>query len=707
MRARREIRRGKFEGRLQKPVRCWTELWRIRMSGRMERLGIPPGRHCTVTEPVLALCLCVMVACAPGTGGRTWELASPDGRLVLAVEYVRGGRSIGPSGERACLFYRLKHRGPGKAMDLILPSPLGIERNDACFTGDLRLTSSSKVRPVEERYTLASGKRRFCRNSGNELVLRFKNSDSVGIHIEFRAYGDGAAFRYRFPDSARGEKTILSETTGFRLPSAGTAFIQPYQDAGKYTPAYEAYYQNGIPVGTDSPTGSGWCFPALFRLHGGSAWVLLTEAGLDGSYCGSHLDGRAPGGLYRIRFPESGEGNGVGTGRPSSELPWSTPWRVIVAGPSADAIVRSTLVTDVSPASAFPDADWVRPGRVSWGWWSEQDSPKKAGSLRRFVDLAAAMGWEYTLVDANWNTLDSRAIPELVRYAAEKKVGVILWYNSGGPHNVVTEAPRDRVTDPAVRRKEFAWLRRIGAKGVKVDFFQSDKQESIRLYLDILKDAADHRILVNFHGCTVPRGWSRTFPNLMSMEGVRGAESYIFDSTYAASAPLHNTILPFTRNAVGSMDYTPVTFSNNTYPHRTTGGHELALAVVFESGWQHMADRPYAYLRLPAAPLAFLRNVPVSWDDVRLLDGEPGKRAVLGRRKGVAWWVGGINGENRPVESTIEFHFLENTPYRLEVINDGPGVGFRQWNATVTAADSLTVPIAAYGGFVAKLTPEG
>lgn len=287
-------------------------------------------------------------------------------------------------------------------------------------------------------------------------------------------------------------------------------------------------------------------------------------------------------------------------------------------------IVESTLVQDLAPPGPARPPAWVRPGRVAWSWWSEQDSPRRLERMKEFVDFAAEMGWEYFLVDANWNYVDEPAMLDLFRHARRRGVGVLLWYNSGGPHNEVTEAPRDRMMPRDTRRREMAWLRELGVQGLKVDFFQSDKPHVVQQYLDILHDAMEFRLMINFHGCTVPRGWERTYPHLLSMEAVRRAECYIFDAAYPSRAPEHHAILPYTRNVVGPMDYTPVTFSDNRHPRQTTSAHELPLSVVFESGWVHFADSPEGYRAQPPAVVEFLRRVPVAWDDTRWIDGEPG-----------------------------------------------------------------------------------
>jgi hypothetical protein len=449
---------------------------------------------------------------------------------------------------------------------------------------------------------------------------------------------------------------------------------------------------------------AGWCFPALFNLEK-EHWLLLTEAEMDGSYCGTRLQQHAEGGLYKIRFPDPAEGNNVGSVNPVHTLPWQTPWRVVMVGNSLAPIVESTLVTDLSAPSAVQNTDWIKPGRVSWSWWSEQDSPQKIDRLLAFVDLAAEMNWEYSLVDANWNYMEAEKIEQLVAHAKEKGVGLIFWYNSGGTHNVVTEAPRDRMMPGEVRRKEFQWLRDLGAKGVKVDFFQSDKQNIMQHYLNILKDAADFGIIVNFHGCTLPRGWDRTYPHMMTLESVKGAECYIFNEQYSGKAPWHNTVLAFTRNVVGPMDYTPVTFSDNTYPHITSYGHELALAVVFESGWIHLADRISAYSELPDTVKNFLKTVPAAWDDTKYISGKPGKSAILARRKGSDWYIGGINGMDSTLTESLDLPFLDAGEYEALLITDGENEGsFHAETSVVTADEPVTVAMRPYGGFVMHLS---
>jgi hypothetical protein len=585
-------------------------------------------------------------------------------------------------------------------------SPLGIVRDDAAFEDALALESAGPATVYESTYTVLRGKRRDVHERYRQLVLTFRNSSGERVELHLRAYDDGAAFRYRFPEESRAVRTVIAERTGFHLPAGSRVWSMPYDDPSEYTPAYESFWENGIPAGTPSPKAAGWAFPLLFQTAEGR-WGLVTESAVDGSYCGSRL-GRDPvGNVYPLRFPDTGEGNGTGSVEPSWTLPWATPWRVIVAGTSPATIVESTLVENLNPAAAIADTSWIKPGRCSWSWLFDPTSPQDCTKLKAFVDLAAFMGWEYTLVDANWDIMRNGTVHDVIDYAKSKGVGVLLWYNSGGPHNVVTERPRGLMDQRKVRRFEFERLARWGVKGVKIDFFQSDKQDVIRLYHDILKDAADFKIMVNFHGCTVPRGWSRTYPHLMSMEAVKGEENYQFEPRYPALAPRHNTTLPFTRNAVGPMDYTPTMFQDNVHHLVTTSGHELALPVVFESGLLHFAGGPEEYRRLPEAAQEFLRKVPVAWDETRLVDGFPGKLAILARRSGQTWYVGGIEGEGRACQLEIKLGFLTGGEQLATIIGDGA-----QPRSLVSRIEKvrpgglIRVGLRPNGGFVAIIVPQ-
>jgi hypothetical protein len=377
------------------------------------------------------------------------------------------------------------------------------------------------------------------------------------------------------------------------------------------------------------------------------------------------------------------------------------PWRAIIVGDTAGQILESDLVLDLAPPSRLQDTTWIKPGRASWSWWSDSDSPKHAAALNRYVDLAADMGWEYSLVDANWNVMQSGTIEEVLAHAKTRGVGLIFWYNSGGPHNDIPQQPRDRMHTREARRAEFAKLKAWGIRGVKVDFWHSDKQDRIRQYREVLEDAADFQLLVNFHGSTIPRGWSREFPHLVAMEGVLGAEQYKYRDHYPARAARHNTILPFTRNVAGPMDYTPVTFSDAKYPHLTTSAHELALSVAFESGVQHFADSVASYRALPDAPRTFLKQVPAAWDETAVLQGQPGRLVVVARRSRGVWYVGGLNGRDEAQTVTVNLAFLGAGTWTVTLIHDGDSDRtFASNTRRVIASESLDVPMRGRGGFV-------
>jgi alpha-glucosidase len=643
-------------------------------------------------------CAILVTMCLAGVASaEEWPVASPDGRTTLVV-------SLGPGGR---LTWRVAHGGA----PILAESPLGIRRDDEAFTEGLKVISASTVSSVDERYQMPHGKRKDHHVRGRQRTLAFANANGARLELVLRVQDEGVAFRYRFPapassaSGAAGTKRVLDELTGFHVPEGSRGWMLPQSPPGRYTPAYEDYFAE-VTAGRAAPGPSGWAYPALFNT--GRAWLLITEAGLDGEYCGSRLASEAPGGVYRLRFPEEQEGRGVGDVQPSSTLPWTMPWRVVIVADTAGGMLESDLVLDLSAPSRLTDTSWIRPGRASWSWWSQSDSPRHAEALNRFVDLAAEMTWEYSLVDANWNLMQSGTIDDVIAHARSKQVGLLFWYNSGGPHNDVTEAPRDRMYTRDARRAEFARLSAWGVKGVKVDFWHSDKQDRIRQYREVLEDAADFRLLVNFHGCTVPRGWSREFPHLVAMEGVLGAEQYKFNDTFAARAPSHNTILPFTRNAVGPMDYTPVTFSNSRHPHLTTNAHELALSVVFESGVQHFADSVDGYRTLPEAPRTFLQQVPTAWDDTRALAGEPGRLVLVARRKVDAWYVGGVNGREDGQTVRVDLSFLGQGTWSATIIRDGADDrAFTDETRTVTSRDSVPVATRARGGFVMRVVRRG
>jgi hypothetical protein len=654
-----------------------------------------------------SLFLTAMAALSSSATAPNWSVTSPNGQVRLSVQLADLGGTADYPRTKARLYYRVEHGPAGGRTVVIHDSPLGLQLHGKDFVDGLEFASAQPPQLIEETHQMPHGKRRQCHNRATQFTLAFRNGAGELFELDLRAYDDGVAFRYRLPGRGKLPLVLQAEATGFALPPDAKLWCAPSDKPTMYAPAYETYYENGIAAGTPASLGVGWAFPLLFRTADSRHWALITEAGVGPDFCGTRLANAAPHGVYRIAPPDPAEGNGTGSVNPSSTQPWTMPWRVIIVGGSPGSIVESTLVHDVCEAARVRDTSWIKPGRVAWSWWSDNPSPQDGAKQKKFVDLAAAMGWEYILVDANWDIMDNGNIHDVLRYAKSKSVGVLLWYNSGGPHNIVTEKPRDTLTNREVRRFELELLKKWGVKGIKVDFFQSDKQNVIDLYHGILRDAADFRIMVNFHGCTLPRGWERTWPHLMSMEAVRGEESYIFDPKFPDGAPIQNTITPFTRNAVGPMDYTPVGFSDNKYPHRTTFAHELALAVLFESGWVHFADNAEAYLQLPRAPQDFLKQVPVAWDDTRFVAGYPGQFAILARRKGDTWYLAGVNGQNQARTERVQpGAWLGAGRYTLARIGDGADArSFASETQSFESGQEFSVQMLPRGGFVATLQP--
>ncbi len=629
------------------------------------------------------------------TNESTWTLRSPDDRLAITIVLSADGE----------LSYDVVRHDINGRTTAIGRSRLGLSLDRDPGAG-LAVAEIGQERVIDEKYRLAFGKRRDNRHHARERTLGFVTANGVRLDLVLRAADDGVAFRYRLPH-LDGQWTVTSEHTSFN-PGPGRCWIAPYDEVGKWGPAYETLFVDGANTGTAPESNEknypGWQFPALFSVE--SLWVLLTESDLDGHYCGCHL--KVEDGCYRIGFPPETEALGVGRSEPTGHGTMQTPWRVIVIAPDLAGVVESSLVTDLAAESRIEDPSWVCPGRSSWSWWSDFDSSTDHDSLRGFVDLAADMGWEYSTVDANWHTMSDHDLERLVRYSAERGVRLLLWYNSGGPTNDVPEGPRGRLSDPAARAETMAWLHEMGIAGLKVDFFDSDKQVVIQQYLDLLEEAARHRLLVNLHGSTLPRGWDRTWPNCISMEAVRGGEQYRLDTGWAAEAPRYNTILPFTRNVVGSVDYTPLALAGPGVKRVTTDGHELALCVVLESGMLTVAGSTEAIAELPDEARAMLRRIPVAWDETRLVSGFPGTLAVMGRRAGSSWWLAGINGRNHPLPLAANLSFLGEGEYVITTVTDNKSAqGLRHGRSRVTARDFLNVRLPAAGGFLAHAVPIG
>ncbi|MBS1792785.1 MAG: glycoside hydrolase family 97 catalytic domain-containing protein [Acidobacteria bacterium] len=590
----------------------------------------------------------------------------------------------------------------GKAV--LLESMLGLVREDADFSAGLKLVAASKPEAVRDRYELLTIKRRLNDYRATRVVYQLRNAAGKNIEIVFQVSDDGVAFRYRFPETDAKTYRIKEEKTSYRFPSDAKAWLQPMAKARtgwkESQPSYEEYYEQEIPVGTPSTLGAGWIYPALFRSN--EIWALVSESGFARNYCGTRLGHDSTGGEYRVAFPDPLETRSSAEPvNPESTLPWATPWRIVAVGTLA-TIAESTLGTDVAPA-AVAKADALAPGKASWSWVLMGDNETKYDTQKRFIDYAAAMNWQYCLIDALWDTqIGYEKIKELTDYARTKKVKIILWYNSAGDWNSTPQTPRGRLLTHADRMKEFARLKEIGISGLKIDFFGGDGQSFMNYYIDLIEDAARFGFVVNFHGATLPRGLERTYPNLMTMEAIRGFEFVTFEQRNADNEPTHSAMLPFTRNAFDPMDFTPVALErvNSRITRRTTSGFELALSVLFTSGVTHYAETPEGMAKAPDYVREFMKRVPRVWDDVKFIDGYPGRFVVLARRAGKQWFIAGINGGDAEKTITIDPRRFAGAG-AFELIEDGAGGNLSFANRTIRADRPFTVTLRPRGGFVA------
>jgi len=550
-----------------------------------------------------------------------------------------------------------------------------------------------------ERYTLAAGKRRQVDYVANEQRFTVANAAGQQATVTLRASNDGLALRYTV--GGAGRKTFQDELTRFAFPADARAWLQPMSVAKtgwkRTNPSYEEHYQTDIPVGTPAPSPAGWVFPALFRT--GEHWVALTEAGMDGRFHASRLASDASGGTYRIGLPEASEVNTDGHLLAQVDGPLTTPWRVLAIG-SLKTVMESTLGTDLAEPAVAVDARRIQPGPASWSWALLKDDGTVFDVQKRFIDYAADMHWPYTLVDADWDRkIGDARMKVLADYAKARGVGLLAWYNSSGAWNDTEYSPKSALLTREARAREFARVKAIGIRGLKVDFFGGDGASMQAYYVDLLKETAAAGLLLNFHGATLPRGWSRTYPQLMTTEAVKGFEFATFTQEDQDRVARHAAMLPFARNLFDPMDFTPMVFGDIPKIRRATrNGFELAQSVLFLSGIQHYAETPDGMATVPAYVKAFLRELPRRWDDVRFLAGEPGRYVVLARRAGRQWFVAGLNADDTPRDVTLDLAWLGHRDGQL--ISDGEGP--RDFAEGRLAAPSARVTLAPHGGFVAR-----
>ena len=511
---------------------------------------------------------------------------------------------------------------------------------------DLKLKTKTPVKAVKDSYTMIGGKRCECSNEANETTYLYIDNIGRQQSLTVRAYNDGVAFHYALDGLQHTRPT--EELTTYRIPEGTKRWMQ------KWTEPYEEFF----PLSTTGENENRrWGYPALIQ-PSDNVFALISEAGIERWNSASSLHNDRNREQYRVVMDVNQQN---ATGR------WTSPWRVIIVGKLED-MVASTLVTDVSEPCRIEDTSWIKPGSVSWIYWAYNHGSNDYQIIRQYVDMAVDMHWPYVLIDAEWDEMkNGGSIEDAIRYAHDRGIKPLLWYNSSTAWLKAWGAPgpHERLNAPELREREFAWLEKMGVAGVKIDFFAGDKQETMEYCIDLLECAARHHLLVNFHGATIPRGWQRTYPNLMSVEAVYGAEWYNNNATLTPKAAAHNATLPFTRNVVGPMDYTPCTFSDSQHPHITTHAHELALSVLFESPLLHWADKPESYLAQPRDVRDFMSALPTTWDETRLLGGYPGEWVVMVRRSGSTWYVTGINGKDTAQTLSFDTSILPKGRYTL------------------------------------------
>ena len=545
---------------------------------------------------------------------------------------------------------------------------------------DAEAVASGKMvrhKKVKADYTMLSGKRSHCTNEANEFRLG---------PVTLRLYNDGLAYRYEQP---------VREQAAYVIPEGMKRWMMQWTDGAEgfypLTTTCKVKAQRSFSAVSKDADGNcvRWSFPVLLEASPGPSqggeplFALLTEANIERGQSASSLynDGE----VYRV-VPDEGDNLG------------HSPWRVVIVGTLGD-VVESTLVTDVSEPCRLDDTSWIKPGVVSWVYWAYNHGSDDYDIVKKYTDLAATLRLPYVLIDAEWDRMkDGKTVEDAVAYAKSRGVKPMIWYNSSVGWVDGAPTPKFRLNKPEDREREFAWCERIGVAGVKIDFFSGENQRNMDYCIDLMESAARHHLLVNFHGATVPRGWQRTYPNLLSTEGVYGAEWYNNVATFTDKAASHNATLPFTRNVVGPMDYTPCAFSDSQHPHITTHAHELALTALFESGLQHLADRPESFLAQPQAVQDYLSSLPAAWDETRFLSGYPGESCVLARRSGRTWYVAGVNGTDAARTLTVPLDFVKGK-YAATLFADS-GSKDQPWDIQTIKTLPKAVKCQPRGGFV-------
>ena len=593
----------------------------------------------------------------------TFLVTSPDGKLSVKVSDTPFGT----------VNYSVEYDGA----TAIRPSRLGLVTNESDLASGLKLTNSEECK-ISQDYTLTRSKQSQVHYEANGLICTLENKQGEQLKVEWRVSNNDIAMRYLLPKQGEtGSVRVTSEATSYTFPDGTTTFLTPQSDAmigwKRTKPSYEEPYCWDAPMAQSSDYGHGYTWPALFHVNGAtdtSLWVMLSETGVDSHYCASHLSDVRMGNTYTVAYPMAEENNGIGTTDAAVQLPAVTPWRTITVGRTMKPIAETTAPWD-NVTSLYDTNFSFRPGRGTWSWILWQDESINLRDLRKYVDLASDMGYEYALVDNWWDTnIGHDSIPSLVKYANEKNVDIWLWYSSSGYWNDIVQGPTSLMSNSIARKREMKWMQSLGIKGIKVDFFGGDKQETIRLYEDILCDAAEYGLMVIFHGCTLPRGWERMYPNYAGSEAVLASENLIFGQNHCDIEAKNATLHPVLRNAVGCMEFGG-SFQNRYMNRdnkpgrgtvrRTTSTFSLATAVLYQNPIQNFALAPNNLTDAPAVSMDFMRSVPTTWDEVRYIDGYPGRYLVMARRHADTWYIAAISAQEQQLKLAIDLSWLPSS----------------------------------------------
>ena len=650
----------------------------------------------------------VLLLTVTGAWANDKTITSPDGKLTVNVKDSAG-----------LLTYTANYDG----QQILKPSRLGFKSSFGDLTNGLSIKDSRDYK-VDKSYDMTRTKKAHVDFHANAADINIENASGNRMTVTFVVANNDVAYRYSIPRQKNDDPkaaTIFSEASSFNFPdSVTTTFlcpqITPMSGWERSKPSYEEEYTADAPMDTTSQYGVGYTFPCLFHIKAQSAdngsdsadyWALVSETGVDGNYVGSRLSDYNRETGYTIAFPQPGENNGNGTPYAAVELPFSTPWRTITIGNSLQPIVETTIPYDLVDPKYEASTDY-KPGRYTWSWLLWQDPSVNYNDQRQFIDLANHFGYEYVLVDNYWDKQIGRdSIEMLARYAKYKHIRLMLWYNSNGAENDAPQSPRGIMNNSIARKREMKWLKKIGVAGIKVDFFGGDKQETMRLYEDILSDANDYGLAVIFHGCTLPRGWERMYPNYISSEAALASENIMFDEHHAKTEGFELSMHPFARNAVASFDWGGVIMNDhmskdNQSRHRryTSRLFELATTITNQTSINCVAVTPNVVDNLNFLEKDFLHRIPVEWSDTKFIDGYPTRYAVIARKdvNTGRWYVGGINGTNKPMSKTLTLPMLAGEKIALYYEDGARHTHLRR--VRIPANGKLRVSLPAMGGMI-------